>query len=290
MRFTASSTALFLLIIPQAAYAQEDSSPKWRLDVSGGITSFGGDQEQPYISTTLRRDLGDMYVSLGGSLVGYDGPAPAVGDTIPATTRQGVLGFGFSSDSLSIDSYVSLGDRDFDTIDIATQNGAVVQFEADGSSWGTGIAITYQQPLGGRWFISPFAALDYSEIDTVQAIQGPVNQLFAREVEESGVTGSGGATLQYALGEEYQHSLGLYSAFVATSNAASTTRIGAAGSATSASQPIAGAGDGDGWFEYGASASFSLSDRVFLDFFVSRTAGLRFGEATSGSAGLSFTF
>ncbi len=290
MHLTASCTALLLLTISPAAYAQSDTAPKWRLDVSGGITSFGGDQEQPYISTTLRRDLGDLYVSLGGSLVGYDGPAPAIGETIPATTRQAVLGFGYQNDALSLDSYVSLGDRDFDTIDIATQNGAVVQFEADGSSWGSGIAITYQQPLGGRWFISPFASLDYSEIDTVQAIQGPVNQLFAREVEESGVTGSGGATLQYALGEEFQHSLGFYSAFVATSNAASTTRIGAAGSATSASQPVAGAGDGDGWFEYGASASFSLSDRVFLDFFVSRTAGLRFGEATSGSVGLSFTF
>ena len=290
MRLTASCTALFLLTIPHASYAQTDNPPPWRLDVTGGLTSFGGDQEQPYISASLRRDLGDFFVSLGGSLVGYDGPAPAIGDTIPATTRQAVLGFGYSSESLSIDSYVSLGDRDFDTIDIATQNGAVVQFEADGSSWGTGIAITYQQPLGGRWFISPFAALDYSEIDTVQAIQGPVNQLFAREVEESGVTGSGGATLQYALGEDYQHSLGLYSAFVATSNAASTTRIGAAGSATSTSRPVAGTGDGDGWFEYGASASFSLSEAIFLDLFVSRTAGLRFGEATSGSVGLSFTF
>ena len=244
--------------------AQGDDEREWRFDIAGGITAFAGDQEQPYVSATLRRDIGDAYVSLGGSLVGYDGPAPAIGDTIPATTKQVVLGVGYSTDALSVDGYVSLGDRDFDTIDITAQNGAMLQFEADGSSWGTGISLTYQVPLGGRWFLSPFAALDYSEIDTVQAIQGPVNQLFAREVEESGVTGSGGATLQYALGENYEHSLGLYSAFVATSNAASTTRIGGAGSASNTSTPVEGAGDGDGWFEYGASASFSLSDAIFL--------------------------
>ncbi|MGP1352559.1 MAG: autotransporter outer membrane beta-barrel domain-containing protein [Parasphingopyxis sp.] len=290
MRFVTPCAALMLATISHAAHAQTDHEPDWRFDITGGITAFAGDQEQPYVSATLRHSFGDVYVSLGGVLVGYDGPAPAIGDTIPATTRQAIVGIGYETDALAIDAYVALGDRDFDTVDVRGPNGTLLQFEADGSSWATGAAVTYQIPLGGPWFLAPFAALDYSEIDTVQALAGPSGEIAARRVEESGVTGSGGGTLQYALGEEFQHSLGLYAAFVATSNAASTTRIGAAGSAANAARPVAGGDDGDGWFEYGASASFSLSQAVFLDLFVSRTAGLRFGEATSGSIGLTFEF
>lgn len=289
MRLVTPCAALMLATVSHAAHAQTEDEPDWRLDISGGITTFAGDQDQPYVSASLRRDLGDIYISLGAVLVGYDGPAPAIGDTIPATTRQAVLGIGYETDALGIDAYVAVGDRDFDTVDIRIPNGAALQFEADGSSWATGAAATYQIPLGGRWFLAPFVALDYSEIDTVQALAGPTGDIAGRRVEESGVTGSGGGTLQYALGEDFQHSLGLYTAFVATSNAASTTRIGG-GSAANAARPVAGADDGDGWFEYGASASFSLSQAILLDLFLSRTAGLRFGDATSGSIGLSFEF
>ncbi|WP_299326817.1 autotransporter domain-containing protein [Parasphingopyxis sp.] len=290
MRLITPCTALMLATLSHTAHAQTDDDRDWRLDISGGITTFAGDQDQPYVSASLRHSFGDIYVSLGGVLVGYDGPAPAIGDTIPATTRQAVIGIGYETDALGIDAYVAFGDRDFDSIDLRGPNGTPLQFEADGSSWATGAAITYQAPLGGRWFLAPFLALDYSEIDTVQALVGPTGEIVGRRVEESGVTGSGGGTLQYALGQNFQHSLGLYAAFVTTSNAASTTRIGGAGSAANAARPVAGADDGDSWFEYGASASFGLSDAIFLDLFLSRTAGLRFGDATSASIGLSFEF
>lgn len=290
MRLTLSCAGLLLAMISQAAHAQDTDESKWSITAAGGITAFAADQEQPYISAFLRRDLGDFHLSLGAIHVGYDGPPPIIGDTIPATTRQLVLGAGYETTALGIDTYISIGDRDFDTIDVALADGTVLQFEADGSSWATGAAATYQIPLGGRWYISPFATVDYSEIDTVQALAGPGGNLITRQVEESGVTGAAGATLQYALGAQSQHSLGLYSAGVTTSNTASTTRIGDATSVTNTTRRIAGTNDGDSWFEYGASASFMLVNSLVLDLSISRTAGLAFGEATSTSAGLTLDF
>ncbi|QLC23956.1 autotransporter outer membrane beta-barrel domain-containing protein [Parasphingopyxis algicola] len=285
--------ALTLAITPHSVYAQGDDASdqrNWSIMVSGGITAFGEDQEQPFVSAALRREFGDFHLSLGGVLVGYDGPPPIIGDTIPATTRQLVLGAGYGTSAFALDAYISIGDRDFDRIMLTAPNGTILNFNADGSSRATGASATYQIALGGRWYLSPFVALDYSEIDTLQAIAGPTGDLVARRISESGVTGSGGATLQYALGMQSQHSLGLYTGLVSTSNAASTTRIGRTGAVTSATQRIDGAGDGDTWLEYGVSTNFTLSQAVVLDLAVSRTTGLKFGEATSASAGVSVAF
>lgn len=293
MRLTAISAAIMTALCPASAYAQDGGDFEqrdWRITIGGGVASFGENRDQPYGSVSLRRNFDNFYVSLGGSVVGYDGRDPAAGDTAPASTQQLTLGAGYESDTLALDTYVSIGERDFEKIAITGPGGTPLTFNADGGSWSLGAALTYQFALGGRWYAAPFAAIDYSEISTAQILAAPGGQFVTRDVDEGGVTSSTGATLQYALGEESQHSIGLYSAFVATSNTASTTRIVGTHTATGAPQRLDGVSDGDSWFEYGASASFALSDVIVLDLWLSRTAGLSFGEATSAAVSLSFDF
>lgn len=290
MRLAAVSAALGAAIFAHPAQAgSETRENNWRLTIGGGIASFGDDRDQPYGVATLRRNLDDFYVSLGGTLVGYSGRDPVAGDTLPASTQQITLGAGYETDALAIDIYGSIGDRDFEEIDVRGPGATPLTFNADGSSWAIGAALTYQFALGGPFFASPFIAIDYGEVETAQILAAPGGQFITRDVTEDGVTGSAGATLQYAFGDGNQHSLGLYGAGVTTTNTASTTRIVGTDTATGTPQRT-GVSDGDTWFEYGASASFALSETIALDLWLSRTAGLAFGEATSAALSLSFDF
>ena len=293
MRLTPALAGLLLVCSPAAISAQEDTEsadPAWEISLLGGMTAFSGDQEQPFGSLSIKHDFGNVYISLGGTIAGYNGPDPVPGGTIPATTKQIILGAGYENEAFALDSYVAYGDRDFDDIPFMTANGTPVTFEADGDSWAAGVSLTYQFALGGDWYASPTATLDYSEISTAQIATGPRGGFIARDIEESGVTGSGGVTLQYAFGEARQHSLGLYGGAVATSNGLAATQIAGSPAGTTAPERIDGLSDGDFWFEYGASGSFGLSDTVIFDLSISRTAGLEFGEATTGAAGLTFLF
>ena len=96
----------------------------------------------------------------------------------------------------------------------------------------------------------------------------------AQTIDDSGVSGSAGTIVQYALGAESQHSLGLYGALTTASNTAATNRITGNATAISAPQRAENTSDGDSWAEYGVNASLSLSQTLVLDLWLSRTAGV----------------
>lgn len=265
----------------------EERDRDWSLALTGGTTTLSGSGDQPFASIGLTRFFGASYVRLTGSYIDSD-EDEALLSTVPASTRQLTLAAGTVTGALGIDGYLSVGDRDFDTRSFTVRTGRTVTLDSNGSSFGAGLSLTYEVPLGDNGVLAPFIAGDYSQIDIARAVTLPNGDSFAEEASEDGVTGSAGATAAWLFGPDQRHSAGLYGAFLASSN-------NSAFNGTNALRATAlGLGNGPGvsdeWFEYGASASFGLSDAVGLDLGIVRTAGFLGPEATSFTVGLRFGF
>lgn len=273
-----------LLAAPAAA---QDAENNWSLAASGGTTTFGGAADQPFASVGLTRFFGPSYVRLTGTYVDSGGDDSVI-STVPASTRQLTLGAGTVTGALAIDGYVSVGDRDFDARAFTTRTGRTITLDSGGSSFGAGLALTYEIPLGDSAVVAPFVAGDYSRISIARAINLPGGDSVGEASREDGFTGSAGVTAAWLFGPDQRHSIGLYTAVLASSN-------NSAYNGTNAQRATAlGIGDqpglSDEWFEYGATASFGLSDAVTLNLGVVRTAGFLGPEATSFTGGVSFGF
>ena len=146
-------------------------------------------------------------------------------------------------------------------------------------------------PLGENTSMSPYASLDYSSTDTARALVLPPIGLVSAKDKQKGTTGSLGTSIDRRFGSESQHSISANAAWVITSNSAATssTLIRRSGAARPL-RPQAGAGGSENWFEYGASASFGVSDVVNLSLSASRTVGTFGPETTSLYTGVSFSF
>ena len=274
---------------PAAAQDTPAAQPKdWSISASGGSTIFAGAGDQPFASLGVTRHFGDTYVRLTGTYIdgGSDDGAPL--STVPASTRQLTLGAGTYFGAVGIDGYVSLGDRKFDRRAFTTRTGQTIALDSDGSSFGAGLSLSYEIPLGDRGVLAPFIAGDYSRISIARALALPGGTSLGEESREDGVTGSLGASALWLFGPDQRHSIGLYTAALASSN-------NSAYNGTNAQRATAlGIGDrpgvSDEWLEYGVTAAFGLSDAVDLQLGAVRTAGFLGPEATSLTGGLSFRF
>ena len=274
------------LIFAAPASAQ-DTEKKWSLSTSAGTTTISGETDQPFVSLGLTRFFGPSYVRLTGTYVDSGGDTRAA-SIVPASTRQLTLGGGTLVGALSIDGFLSLGDRDFDTRTFATRTGRTIMLDSGGSSLGAGLALTYEIPLGDDAVIAPFVAGDYSRISIARAVLLGNGDSIGEESSEDGFTGSAGANATWLFGPDKRHSVSLYGGVLASSNNSSYN-------GTNAQRATAlGIGDqpglSDEWFEYGASASFGLSDAASVDIGVVRTAGFLGPEATSFTGRLRFGF
>ncbi|MBB5685558.1 autotransporter outer membrane beta-barrel domain-containing protein [Sphingobium boeckii] len=289
--FSRGMALMGALSAPAMAAAQAQDAPPerpWTLSASAGIATMQGQGDQPFVSLGLGREFGESYVKLTGTML--DNKADqGVLNTVPARTWQLALSGGTSFGALSMDASVSLGRRDFQAEAYTRANGNVISVESDGKLAGAGIALAYDVPISRSVFLSPFASLDYDRVDIARAVVIPATGLVARKEKQDGVSGAAGATLQHMLGKSGS-SIGLYGAFATTSNttAYGNTRVGGV-----IRQPAGlrdGPGGADSWGEYGATASFSLSDQLTADLSIIRTAGFAPGESTSGAIGLRINF
>lgn len=277
------------IVAPAAAQGAAEAEKKdWSISATGGTTIFGGDGDQPFASLGLTRHFGDTYVRLTGTYIdgGSDDGAPL--STVPASTRQITLGAGTYLGALGVDAYVSLGDRQFDRRAFTTRTGQTLALDSNGSSFGAGLSLIYEIPLGDNGILAPFIAGDYSRISIARALALPGGTSLGEESHEDGVTGSLGASALWLFGPDQRHSIGLYTAALASSN-------NSAYNGTNAQRATAlGIGDrpgvSDEWVEYGATAAFGLADAFDLQVGVVRTAGFLGPEATSVTGGLSFRF
>ncbi len=267
------------IMAPASAYADDG----WRLGVSGGTTLYSGDEDPQFASIALARDFEQGYVEIGVSMV-RGGVTQGLINAVPVDSEAVTVSAGRSFGDVSLDGYVSLGQRRFDP---ETLPGGRVSINSDGSSFAVGGAVTYEAALSESIILSPFVAVDYDKVDIARAVILPGGDVRTVKSQEDGITGSFGASLQKLFGE---HSIGVNAAFVATSNS-SASRSGTAGDTISrvvAARNVPG--QSDEWAELGASASFAIADKWRLNLNANRTLGFAGPEATSLTAGLSFRF
>lgn len=276
--------------LTQPALADTDrETSKWSVSISGGSTTLENRGNQPFYSIGVTRNLGNGYVRIAATHVDTRDGQGLLG-AVPAKTNQITLSGGTSFGSFSLDGYGSLGKRKFGAEAFRRANGASINIASNGKTAAFGASLTYDLPLGQHGFFSPFAALDYSRVDTARAIVAPVAGLITRKEKQDGVTFTLGGTAQRLFGTGDAHSVGLYGAFVTSSNTTAYNR----GTSPVAAARLLGAldvpGSKDSWGEYGATASFRIAKPVTIDLSVIRTAGFVGAESTSGSVGLRFSF
>jgi hypothetical protein len=267
------------IMAPASAYAEDG----WRLGIGGGTTLYSGDEDPQFASIALARDFEQGYVEIGVSMV-RGGVTQGLLNAVPVDSEAVTVSAGRSFGDLSLDGYVSAGQRRFDP---ETLPGGRVTINSDGSSFAVGGAVTYEAALSESIILSPFVAVDYDKVDIARAVILPGGDVRTVKSQEDGITGSFGASLQKLFGE---HSIGVNAAFVATSNS-SASRSGTAGDTISrvvAARNVPG--QSDEWAELGASASFAIAGKWRLNLNANRTLGFAGPEATSLTAGLSFRF
>lgn len=271
------------------ALAEEAETPEhnWRFGVSGGVTAVAEDDDQTHIGLSLTRQFGASYVQIGVTHVDA-GLALGVVNPVPAKVLQGTLAAGTSFDAFSFDGYVTLGDRNFEK-ELVGPSGQRATVEAGGTSFGAGVALTYDIPVGDNGFLSPYVGLDYHAVDIARVVTaGGGNQMAITERRE-GWSGSFGLAYAHMFGEGGRHSISPYAAWtVSSDNTAFAPGPGAIGLAQT--MAVRGGGVKDQWCDLGLSASIALSDRLRLRASAAQTLGFEGPESTSLSAGLSIAF
>jgi Autotransporter beta-domain len=278
-----AATSLIPLV---QAHAEDDKD--WRASVNAGATLYSQDEDPQFASLSLAREFEQGFIQLSVSAV-RGGVTQGVLNAVPVNSETVSISGGRSFGDLSVDGYVSLGQRSFDT-EILERLGRRVTINSDGSSFGIGGGMSYDAVLGESVIVSPFLAVDYDRIDVGRAVTLPGGDITTVKSREDGVTGSAGVALQTLFGPDAQHSFGVNAAFVATSNSSATrsgTGSGTIGRIVAARNVP---GQSDEWAEVGASASFALSQDVSLNLNANRSLGFAGPEATSLIAGLSFRF
>ena len=270
---------------PDAAAA---TASDWSISASGGLTKVDGDGDQPFMRLSATRFIGDGYVRASVTRFATREGQGLV-DAVPARTVQIGLGGGYTFGKVSIDGYASLGWRHFDAEAFRHETGRMVEVDSHGKTAGLGLSVTYEVQLGEGTFLSPYVAGDVNRVDIARAIEMVGRGTIAQKEHQSGVTGSLGFTLDHKLGES-GHNIGVYAAFIVTSNSAVQIRSSAPVAAARLFGPQDVAGASDSWAEYGASATLRVSKGVMLDFSAVRTAGFAGGESNSFSAGARVRF
>lgn len=292
---TMAAMAAMMVAAPALAAPQdEDAARPWTLSTSAGITAIQAQADQPFVSLGLKRDLGNSWVKLDGTWVG-SGNARAL--TIPADTWIGTASAGTYVGNLSLDAYVSAGRRSFDGTTLRTQAGRPITVDQSGSIFGLGASVSYDIGLSDRLFLSPFASVDYNQIDFAVALTGPAGAIVGSQRQSSdGVTGTAGASLAILFADD-AGSFGLSAAASTASNIAAVGQVGFAGGAVGTRPGNAGTPrfadvpkQGGSWGELGASLSFNASKAVAIDLSVIQTIGFPFGNTTAGVAGLRLRF
>lgn len=261
--------------------------PNWRLSLAGGVTAVAEDDDQTHVGATLTRQLGASYVQLGVTYVDA-GLTLGVVNPVPAKVLQGTLAAGTSFDAVSLDGYVTLGDRNFEK-ELVGPGGQRATVEAGGSSLGAGLTLTYDLPAGNNGFLSPYASVDYHAVDIARVVTVSGGGQMAITERREGWSGSFGLAYAHMFGVDSQHTVSPYLSWTASSdNTAFAPGPGGIGLAQT--MAVRGGGVSDEWFDLGLSASFALSDSMRLRLSASQTLGFEGPESTSLATGLSIAF
>jgi hypothetical protein len=283
-----AALALLTAGTAQAQGAADADDRPWTLSVSGGITAIQAQTDQPFVGMGISRRFDDSWVKLEAAWVGS---GDARGSTIPADTLIATFSAGTYIGNLGLDAYVLGGPRRFDAARFRAQNGTMLVIDRSGSLFGIGGGISYDVAVADRLFLTPFASVDYTQIDFSTATFGPNGRpIGAQQQSSDGVTGSAGVSLAHLFAND-GGSIGVSAAFNTASNIAAIGQIGRATRTGNGPPRFANTPDeGGSWAELGGTLSFNLSENVAADLSLVQTISFPFGDATAGTLGLRFRF
>ncbi|MFK7840839.1 MAG: hypothetical protein AB8B54_01120 [Sphingorhabdus sp.] len=281
--------ALHAIATPALA-SESDSESQWRVGFSGGATLAGDVDDQTYASASITRNIDDGYVQLSATLVDA-GDAQGLIFAVPASSQQLRLSGGIGLDEVSLDAYISIGRRKFDDELIGDDGNAII-VNSNGNIFGIGGSATYDLAVGEHGFLSPSIAVDFNSVDIGRAAMLASGRLATVEEKEEGVSGALSLTYTHLFGHDANHGISPHVALVASSNSTAFSPGSNAGGSRMAqlvairNQP----GQGDVWAEFGASASFAVTDQLRLSLFATQSIGFLGPEATSLGGGISLAF
>lgn len=271
------------------AHAQEEESPaaeatspddlKWIASTSAGALILSGSDTEPFVAAGVSRKLGRGYVRV--SAITYRSAFTPMPTVMPSRFTIGSISGGGTFGMWFVDGYASYGRQTYGHI--RTPLGTRASEVGSGSPvMGAGLSGGRFIALGNRWWLTASLGVQVSQNRALRQRFVPF-RLVDYETRERAITGTGTLRVDRYFGRESQHIAGFSISRVQTSNG--TVSIAGQPSAPTAAYSVP-----DGWTVAGASASFRLTPRLWLDAGVTRTIGAQSGNVTVPIIGLRVGF
>jgi hypothetical protein len=262
--------------------------PVWVAALSAGATRPDGGDAGDFESISLTRHAGRAYVRAGVSR--YRGTVRQIDTATPSHYLLANLGLGGNFGGWLVDVYGSYGRQVYGPI---AQNGALrTSTGARSSAYAAGgISLGRSITLAENWYLTPSASGGFARGRLLRP--APLGRGTDFETREPTWSGAGTARVDHRLGTRRVTYLGGYLTAHYSSNAVSQVAAPAAGGGPGApgtavqTAAIADASHrSDVWVEAGLTGMTALSDRLWVDWFVSRTARQVTGDTVTAGAGL----
>lgn len=271
-----------------AGVAEVASGPRWQASMGGGLTRIDGAGDQPFATIGLRRDVGAAFARLSGSWAEARRDERVDFGQLAARTATLTAAGGWARGPLSLDGWISLGERAFkdvlvETIPPTTRN----RRKTDGSLIALGAAAARTLPLDGGWSLTPYGWGEWGRLVTRSVERDPDGvEKFRERLVESGLTGAAGLSLDHALAPG-RAGLFVSAGMAGATNASVLSQIDAG---LPGAGPAARGQGGDVWAEAAAGGAFRLAGRLTLVAALTRTAGLEGGDYVQGALQLRLDF
>ncbi|MCY1647464.1 autotransporter outer membrane beta-barrel domain-containing protein [Caulobacter sp. SL161] len=278
-RFALSLTLALLATQATAAEAE----PRWMVTTTGGAFARDNDQAHSFGSLAVTRKIGRGYVS--ASVTRFGSAVRQVDVTLPSTYTIGFLSAGAVHGAWFYDGYVSLGRQHYKSVVTDLGERDVAGF-SHSPVYGAGGDLGAVRWIGRSWSVTPSASLQWIKS---RALRGQIGPRGGSEFEtrETGVTLGAGLRVDKFFGASHGDSVSLRLTRFQTTNASAALSSGMRG----AFNPSAQSGrTSDAWAEVGASATWRVDHRLYLDVGAVRTLGALGGDMTTGSAGARLLF
>lgn len=263
---------------PTPTPATVPTAPTWIATLSSGVLDHDGDAARPFAVAGVSRKLGRYYVRVAAT--GFRSVVRQFDAALPSSFALGSIGAGATFGRWFVDASASAGRQFYGGIEMG---GGTRSNQAGSGSGVYAAALDAGRfvALARRLYVTPSLAVQYAA-DRAPRIgfgpDGPIDY----DTAEHAWTGSATVRLDRFFGGRDQHVAGVSISRVQTTDGAAALAASPGGGPVAAGQ----SGLRDGWFVAGASASFRLSPRLWLDAAGTRTTGARSGDYAVLSLGV----
>ncbi|WP_093667058.1 autotransporter outer membrane beta-barrel domain-containing protein [Sphingomonas gellani] len=256
-------------------------APDWIATLSSGVLARDGDAVRPFVVAGLSRRMGRGYVRVAAT--GFRSVVRQVDAALPSDFVIGSVGAGGTFGRWFVDGYLSAGRQYYTgvTTPLGTRS---AQVGSASSVYGAALSGGHFIKLSPRFYVTPNLAVQYGRSRALRSALTPAAPL-DYETRERAWTGSATARVDRFFGSGNRHIVGVSLSRVQSSNGATVLSSGGMGGLPAEATDVA-----DAWFIAGASGSFQIAPRLWIDASASTTTGSRTGDYRSVSLGARLGF